>query len=216
MKGKLIQGLSGCQQLWRGEMLYQRLRCPDRQRGVALLHHCAHGRARRRHLGRPSRRSRVGAETWITGSYDPDLNLTYWGTAQAKPWMRVEPRIGQRCDSVRQLDAGAECGYRKTKMVFRPCSRRNTRLGRSLRARARGRSRPELCLQRRQDRHPVEAGPQDRQSISVTRKWCSRMCTIPSIPPRASRITATTSWNSASAKGCWAALPPKAATTGTP
>jgi len=32
---------------------------------------------------------RVGAETWITGSYDPDLNLTYWGVAQAKPWMQV-------------------------------------------------------------------------------------------------------------------------------
>ncbi len=31
---------------------------------------------------------RAGVETWITGSYDPDLNLTYWGTAQAKPWMR--------------------------------------------------------------------------------------------------------------------------------
>jgi alcohol dehydrogenase (cytochrome c) len=31
---------------------------------------------------------RVGGETWIAGSYDPDLNLTYWGTAQAKPWMR--------------------------------------------------------------------------------------------------------------------------------
>jgi len=30
---------------------------------------------------------RAGAETWITGSYDPELNLTYWGTAQAKPWM---------------------------------------------------------------------------------------------------------------------------------
>ncbi|HAB29985.1 MAG TPA: PQQ-dependent dehydrogenase, methanol/ethanol family, partial [Gemmatimonadetes bacterium] len=28
---------------------------------------------------------RKGGETWITGSYDPDLNLTYWGTAQAKP-----------------------------------------------------------------------------------------------------------------------------------
>jgi alcohol dehydrogenase (cytochrome c) len=25
---------------------------------------------------------RAGVETWITGSYDPDLNLTYWGTAQ--------------------------------------------------------------------------------------------------------------------------------------
>jgi alcohol dehydrogenase (cytochrome c) len=29
---------------------------------------------------------RAGGETWITGSYDPELNLTYWGTAQAKPW----------------------------------------------------------------------------------------------------------------------------------
>ena len=29
---------------------------------------------------------RAGAETWIAGSYDPELNLTYWGTAQSKPW----------------------------------------------------------------------------------------------------------------------------------
>ena len=29
---------------------------------------------------------RAGGETWITGSYDPELNLTYWGVAQAKPW----------------------------------------------------------------------------------------------------------------------------------
>jgi alcohol dehydrogenase (cytochrome c) len=32
---------------------------------------------------------RAGGETWITGSYDPDLNETYWGIAQAKPWMRA-------------------------------------------------------------------------------------------------------------------------------
>ncbi|HXH24381.1 MAG TPA: PQQ-binding-like beta-propeller repeat protein, partial [Vicinamibacterales bacterium] len=32
---------------------------------------------------------RAGGETWITGSYDPDLNLTFWGTAQAKPWMPI-------------------------------------------------------------------------------------------------------------------------------
>ena len=37
---------------------------------------------------------RAGVETWITGSYDPDLNLTYWGTAQAKPWMRVSRGSG--------------------------------------------------------------------------------------------------------------------------
>jgi alcohol dehydrogenase (cytochrome c) len=31
---------------------------------------------------------RSGAETWIQGSYDPDSNTTFWGTAQAKPWRR--------------------------------------------------------------------------------------------------------------------------------
>ena len=32
---------------------------------------------------------RAGGDTWIAGSYDPDLDLTYWGIAQAKPWMPV-------------------------------------------------------------------------------------------------------------------------------
>src|SRR5262249_36597720 len=39
--------------------------------------------------GKLPNRLRAGGETWITGSYDPDLNLTYWGVAQPKPWMRV-------------------------------------------------------------------------------------------------------------------------------
>ena len=32
---------------------------------------------------------RAGGDTWITGSYDPTLDMTYWGVAQAKPWMRA-------------------------------------------------------------------------------------------------------------------------------
>jgi alcohol dehydrogenase (cytochrome c) len=32
---------------------------------------------------------RAGGDTWITGSYDPELDQTYWGIAQAKPWLRV-------------------------------------------------------------------------------------------------------------------------------
>jgi len=32
---------------------------------------------------------RAGGDTWITGSYDPSLNLMYWGVAQAKPWLRA-------------------------------------------------------------------------------------------------------------------------------
>ena len=29
---------------------------------------------------------RGGASTWITGSYDPELDLTYWGTGNGGPW----------------------------------------------------------------------------------------------------------------------------------
>jgi alcohol dehydrogenase (cytochrome c) len=32
-------------------------------------------------------KNRAGGESWITGSYDPNLNLFYMGVAQAKPWM---------------------------------------------------------------------------------------------------------------------------------
>ena len=31
---------------------------------------------------------RKGGETWIAGTYDPESNTTFWGTAQAKPWRR--------------------------------------------------------------------------------------------------------------------------------
>jgi alcohol dehydrogenase (cytochrome c) len=28
--------------------------------------------------------NRAGAETWIAGSYDPELNLTYWGCRRSR------------------------------------------------------------------------------------------------------------------------------------
>lgn len=34
-------------------------------------------------------RFRAGSDAWVAGSYDPETNLIYWGTAQAKPWARV-------------------------------------------------------------------------------------------------------------------------------
>lgn len=30
---------------------------------------------------------RAGADVWLTGSWDPELNLVFFGVAQAKPWM---------------------------------------------------------------------------------------------------------------------------------
>ncbi len=43
---------------------------------------------------------RAGTESWITGSYDPDLNITYWGTAQAKPWMAVSRGMSMDDDAL--------------------------------------------------------------------------------------------------------------------
>jgi alcohol dehydrogenase (cytochrome c) len=35
---------------------------------------------------KPEAYARGGAPTWITGTYDPDLDLVYWGTGNGGPW----------------------------------------------------------------------------------------------------------------------------------
>jgi alcohol dehydrogenase (cytochrome c) len=37
---------------------------------------------------------RGGGDTWIAGTYDPELNTTYWGVAQTKPWFRISRKSG--------------------------------------------------------------------------------------------------------------------------
>lgn len=87
-RGKLIQGMGGCQQ-------YVEQKCfisaYDAATGKQLwrFHTIATDGEAGKTWGALSNLYRAGGETWITGSYDPELNLTYWGTAQAKPWMPV-------------------------------------------------------------------------------------------------------------------------------
>ena len=47
-----------------------------------------------------------GSPTWITGSYDPDLNLVYWGTGNPGPDWNGDVRLGDNLysDSVLALD----------------------------------------------------------------------------------------------------------------
>jgi alcohol dehydrogenase (cytochrome c) len=89
VKGRVIQGLGGCDR-YRDERCY--ISAYDAKTGepVWKFHTVAH-------RGEPGGDSwndlpdmmRQGGETWIAGSYDPDLDLTFWGIAQAKPWMPV-------------------------------------------------------------------------------------------------------------------------------
>ena len=55
----------------------------------------------------PGETWRTGAvPVWITGSYDPALNLTYWGTGNAGPWMGDKrPGDNLYANSVIALDA---------------------------------------------------------------------------------------------------------------
>lgn len=87
--GKIIQGLAGCAR-YIPEDCY--VSAYDAETGALLWQFETIAEA-----GEPGGDTwgdldnifRAGGETWITGSYDPDLNLTYWGTAQQKPWVPV-------------------------------------------------------------------------------------------------------------------------------
>ena len=61
-----------------------------------------------------------GASVWVTGSYDPDLNLTYWGIGNPGPDWNGDRRAGDNLysDSVVALDA--DTGKLKWHFQFSP------------------------------------------------------------------------------------------------
>lgn len=61
-----------------------------------------------------------GAPVWVTGSYDPNLNLTYWGTGNPGPDWNAKQRPGDNLysDSVVALDA--DTGTLKWHFQFTP------------------------------------------------------------------------------------------------
>jgi alcohol dehydrogenase (cytochrome c) len=87
INGKVVQGLVGCDR-YGSEACY--ISAYDANTGKQLwkFHTVARGNDPGSDTwGKLADNLRIGAETWITGSYDPELNLMFWGTAQAKPWV---------------------------------------------------------------------------------------------------------------------------------
>jgi alcohol dehydrogenase (cytochrome c) len=94
IKGKVVQGLGGCAK-------YQEEKCfisaYDAQTGKEAWRFytiAKEGQPGGDTWGKLPNLFRAGGETWITGSYDSDFNLTYWGVAQSKPWMRASRQSG--------------------------------------------------------------------------------------------------------------------------
>ncbi len=94
IKGKVIQGLTGCI-LYREEKCFISAYDAETGKQVWKFNTVAQtGEPGGDSWGKLPNLLRTGGDTWITGSYDPVLDLTYWGTAQPKPWMRSSRGTG--------------------------------------------------------------------------------------------------------------------------
>jgi alcohol dehydrogenase (cytochrome c) len=99
-KGKLIQGLGNCS-TYREEKCF--ISAYDVTTGKELWRFNTVARQDEPggdSWGKLPDLFRAGGESWITGSYDPNLNLTYWGTAQAKPWMPISRGMSIKDDAL--------------------------------------------------------------------------------------------------------------------
>jgi alcohol dehydrogenase (cytochrome c) len=89
IRGKIVQGLSGCDQ-YKKDGCFISAYDPDTGKRLWKFDTVARENEPGGDTwGKLPDLLRAGGDTWITGSYDPELNLTYWGVAQAKPWMRA-------------------------------------------------------------------------------------------------------------------------------
>jgi alcohol dehydrogenase (cytochrome c) len=61
-----------------------------------------------------------GASVWLTGSYDPDLNLTYWGIGNPGPDWNGDPRPGDNLYSCSVVALDADTGKIKWYYQFSP------------------------------------------------------------------------------------------------
>ena len=89
VKGKVVAGLTGCERYKHGVCF---ISAHDPETGEEIWRTATIARP-----GDPGGDTwgdlplnrRAGGDAWIPGSYDPETNLIYWATAQAKPWARV-------------------------------------------------------------------------------------------------------------------------------
>jgi alcohol dehydrogenase (cytochrome c) len=63
---------------------------------------------------------RGGGSVWVTGSYDPDLNLTYWGIGNAGPDYNGDVRLGDNLYTSSVVALDADTGTLKWHYQFSP------------------------------------------------------------------------------------------------
>jgi len=71
-------------------------------------------------LGRATRGKHGGAPIWVTGSYDPETNLTFWGVGNPGPDWNGDGRLGDNLYSCSVIALDADTGKLKWHYQFSP------------------------------------------------------------------------------------------------
>ncbi len=120
----------GRRRIWHPR-IHHRVRRADRQGDVAVLHDSGSGRAGARDVGSvpaesedaiaiPEAWKHGGASVWVTGSFDPELNLTYWGIGNAGPDYNADQRPGDNLYTASVVALDADTGKLRWHYQFTP------------------------------------------------------------------------------------------------
>ena len=92
VKGQIVAGMTGCERYKEGGCF---ISAHDPETGAELWRTptvAQPGEPGGDTWGDLPSMFRAGGDAWISGSYDPDVDRIYWGTANPKPWARVSRR----------------------------------------------------------------------------------------------------------------------------
>jgi alcohol dehydrogenase (cytochrome c) len=94
MRGKVLTGLTGCDNYSENNCYISAFDADTGKRDWKFYTTALEGQPGGDTWNGLPNLLRGGGDTWIAGTYDPDLNTTYWGVAQTKPWFRASRKTG--------------------------------------------------------------------------------------------------------------------------
>jgi alcohol dehydrogenase (cytochrome c) len=94
MRGKVLAGLTGCDNYSKNNCYISAFDADTGKRDWKFYTTALEGQPGGDTWNGLPNLLRGGGDTWIAGTYDPELNTTYWGVAQTKPWFRASRKTG--------------------------------------------------------------------------------------------------------------------------
>ena len=100
--------------------LHRRVRAGNRQAHLALLDHSRSRRTGQRDLAGRMCSSAAASPTWVTGTYDADLNTVYWGTGNPNPDWDGDSRPGDNLYAASVVALDPDTGKLKWHFQYTP------------------------------------------------------------------------------------------------